>query len=179
MGPRRARSLSAEGQSLYRELGVARGASPAEIRAAYRRLALQHHPDKHAGSAAATARFQALNRAHAVLSDPRQRRLYDRHGSRGLRAAAGLGPGGAALLCALASPAGRALLLLCALLTGGCCAFGCCCGCCCDCCCHGCCGACPPRGAPAEPEEREGGAPSHCPPVSRQPAGSAAPEPGA
>ncbi|KAJ6650501.1 hypothetical protein lerEdw1_006927 [Lerista edwardsae] len=192
MGPKRERALSAEGQSLYRELGVEKGASPAQIRAAYRRLALQHHPDKNAGSAAATARFQALSRAHAVLSDARSRRLYDRYGSEGLRVAAQFGEENAALYFALASPAGRALLLLCGLLTGCWCGCCCCCGCCCHCCCR-CCGAwtpTPPEGEPApapapspqdlEAElraEAEGAPPSHCPTVSRQPAGTAPPAP--
>ncbi|MER7011912.1 DnaJ domain-containing protein [Saccharopolyspora sp. NPDC000359] len=63
----------------YAVLGLRRDARPGEITAAYRRLALRHHPDRvdSAGRAAATARFQAINEAHEVLSDPRRRRIYD------------------------------------------------------------------------------------------------------
>ncbi|XP_066483599.1 dnaJ homolog subfamily C member 5-like [Tiliqua scincoides] len=153
MGPKRERSLSRSGQSLYGVLGVEKGASAAQIRAAYRRQALRHHPDKNAGSAAAAERFKELNAAHAVLSDPRRRRLYDRYGSEGLRVAADFGEENVPLYFALASPCARAALLLCGLLTG--CWCGCCfcCGCCCGCCCR-CCGAwkpAPPAPPPAPP----------------------------
>ena len=65
---------------LYAVLGVSSAASADELRAAYRRLALEWHPDKHPGSAAATARFQAVAAAYAVLGDPRLRRDYDAFG---------------------------------------------------------------------------------------------------
>ena len=67
-------------------LGVAPDASPEEIRAAYRRLAREHHPDV-AGSAAGDT-IHSLNAAYAVLGDPVQRYDYDRQ----LRAARGAGP---------------------------------------------------------------------------------------
>lgn len=62
----------------YAILGLHRGCTNAEIRAAYRVLAMQHHPDRHAGSAEAVARTQALNAAHDTLGDPRRRQAYDR-----------------------------------------------------------------------------------------------------
>jgi protein MpaA len=66
-------------QDPYRVLGVPDDAAIDEIRSAYRRLALQHHPDVTSGSA---ERMAALNRAYAVLGDPEQRRRYDAAGAR-------------------------------------------------------------------------------------------------
>lgn len=66
----------------YEVLGVGRGATPDEIKAAFRRLAQEHHPDRNAGDADAAERFKAINAAYQVLSDPQRRRLYDRFGHR-------------------------------------------------------------------------------------------------
>ena len=57
----------------YATLGIGRGASDAEIKRAYRRLASQHHPDKGGD----TARFQAVEEAYRILSDPAARHEYD------------------------------------------------------------------------------------------------------
>ena len=62
----------------YATLGVGRRCTEAQIRAAYRLLSKQHHPDRNPGSAEAVIRAQELNAAHEVLSDPEQRRAYDR-----------------------------------------------------------------------------------------------------
>ncbi len=62
----------------YATLGLDRRCSPAQIRAAYRLLARQHHPDLNPGSPAAVRRTQELNAAHETLSDPARRRGYDR-----------------------------------------------------------------------------------------------------
>ena len=62
----------------YATLGLNRRCTLAQIRAAYRLLAAEHHPDHHPDSAEAVARMQELNAAHEILSDPRRRRLYDR-----------------------------------------------------------------------------------------------------
>jgi DnaJ-class molecular chaperone len=62
----------------YETLGVARGASQAEIRAAYRKLAKQHHPDLNPGNKAAEARFKAVSAANELLSDPDKRGRFDR-----------------------------------------------------------------------------------------------------
>lgn len=64
---------------LYEHLGVARNATPGEIKKAYRKLAMQHHPDK-GGDAEKMAN---LNRAFAVLGDEQKRLEYDRSGSTG------------------------------------------------------------------------------------------------
>lgn len=62
----------------YQTLGVARDATPEEIKAAYRRCSSTAHPDKEGGS---VERMQAVNRANDVLSDPTRRAQYDRTGS--------------------------------------------------------------------------------------------------
>lgn len=64
----------------YEILGVDRGANEAQIKKAYRKLALVHHPDKHAGGAAkaeAHRRFQAINEANETLSDASKKHAYD------------------------------------------------------------------------------------------------------
>lgn len=62
----------------YATLGLDRRCTPAQIRAAYRVLAKQHHPDLNPDSPASVARTQELNAAHAILSDPELRAAYDR-----------------------------------------------------------------------------------------------------
>jgi len=62
----------------YATLGLDRGCTDAQIRAAYRLLAKQHHPDVNGGSREAVAHTQALNAAYEILSDPARRRDYDR-----------------------------------------------------------------------------------------------------
>ncbi|EEC69330.1 hypothetical protein OsI_38432 [Oryza sativa Indica Group] len=77
-------SAAAPKRCYYEVLGVPRDCSPADIKLAFRRLALSLHPDKQPpGSdvAAATAAFQELQHAHSVLSDPHERSYYDSHRS--------------------------------------------------------------------------------------------------
>jgi molecular chaperone DnaJ len=64
----------------YKTLGVGRDASASEIKAAYRKLALQHHPDRNPGDHAAEERFKEVSLAYAVLSDDEKRSRYDRLG---------------------------------------------------------------------------------------------------
>jgi len=76
----------------YKLLGVPRNATDAEIKAAYRKLALKHHPDRNAGNKEAEDKFKKVNAAYQALSDPQKRRLYDQFGEEGV-AGAGAGPG--------------------------------------------------------------------------------------
>lgn len=77
----------------YRTLGVARNASPDEIKSAYRKLALKYHPDRNPGNKESEATFKEINEAYGVLSAPEKRQVYDQFGAEGLRAGAG-GRGG-------------------------------------------------------------------------------------
>jgi molecular chaperone DnaJ len=72
----------------YETLGVARTATAEELKAAFRRLAMQYHPDRNK-SEDAEERFKELNEAYAVLSDPQKRAAYDRYGHAGVRGAGG------------------------------------------------------------------------------------------
>ena len=67
-------------QDYYDLLGVARGADDASIKAAYRKLAKEHHPDRHNGCTDKEAQFKAINEAYDVLKDPQKRAAYDRFG---------------------------------------------------------------------------------------------------
>ena len=78
----------------YRTLGVARNASEQEIKTAFRKLALKHHPDRNDGNKESEARFKEAGEAYEVLSNPDKRRIYDQFGAEGLRAGGGRGSGG-------------------------------------------------------------------------------------
>jgi molecular chaperone DnaJ len=76
----------------YEVLEIEKNASEAEIKKAYRRLAVEHHPDRNQGSKEAEEKFKDLAEAYNVLSDPQKRQMYDRFGKEGLRGA-GFSPG--------------------------------------------------------------------------------------
>src|SRR5438270_5481469 len=67
-------------QDYYELLGVPRGADDATIKAAYRKLAKEHHPDRKNGCKESEARFKAINEAYDILKDPQKRAAYDRFG---------------------------------------------------------------------------------------------------
>jgi molecular chaperone DnaJ len=73
----------------YEVLSVERGASADDIRKAYKREALKHHPDRNPGDNAAEAKFKACNEAYQVLSDDEKRRIYDQFGHAGLEGGGG------------------------------------------------------------------------------------------
>jgi molecular chaperone DnaJ len=75
----------------YQTLGVSRTASEDDIKKAYRKLAMQYHPDRNGGSKDAEERFKELTEAYDVLRDPQKRAVYDRYGTAGLRAGGGAG----------------------------------------------------------------------------------------
>lgn len=77
----------------YEVLGVSKGASEAELKKAYRKLAMKYHPDKNPGDADAEARFKEIGEAYAVLSDAQKRQAYDQFGHAGVEGAAGGGQG--------------------------------------------------------------------------------------
>jgi len=77
----------------YEVLGITRTASEEELKKAYRRLAVQHHPDRNPGDKQAEERFKEINEAYQILSDPDKRAQYDRFGHAAFQNA-GAGPGG-------------------------------------------------------------------------------------
>jgi molecular chaperone DnaJ len=77
----------------YEVLGVARTAGDQEIKSAYRKLALQYHPDRNPGDRAAEEKFKEAAEAYAVLGDGDKRTRYDRFGHAGVSGPAGGGPG--------------------------------------------------------------------------------------
>jgi molecular chaperone DnaJ len=81
--------VSTSTRDYYEVLGVRRDASNDDVKAAYRKAALRHHPDKNPGDVAAEERFKEAAEAYAVLSDPEKRARYDRFGVEGVRGAGG------------------------------------------------------------------------------------------
>jgi molecular chaperone DnaJ len=69
----------------YEILGVQRSASPEEIKKAYRKLALQYHPDRNPGKKEAEEKFKEAAEAYEVLGDPQKRQRYDQFGHEGMR----------------------------------------------------------------------------------------------
>ena len=72
-------------QDYYQILGVARNATPEDIKKAYRALANKYHPDKNKGDKQAEEMFKKISEAYAVLSNPEKRQDYDAMGSSAFR----------------------------------------------------------------------------------------------
>lgn len=78
----------------YEALGVDRGAGQDEIKKAYRKLAMQHHPDRNAGDKTAEAKFKEAAEAYDVLGDAQKRQQYDQFGHAAFQGAGAGGPAG-------------------------------------------------------------------------------------
>jgi len=78
----------------YEILGVTRGCDGPALKSAFRKLAMEHHPDRNGGCEEAAGRFKELNEAYSVLSDPQKRAAYDRFGHAGVNGMGAGGPGG-------------------------------------------------------------------------------------
>jgi molecular chaperone DnaJ len=85
----------AEKRDYYNILGLKKGAAEADIKKAFRKLAMQYHPDKNPGDKAAEEKFKEVNEAYGVLSDPEKKDRYDRFGHAGVDPSAGFGGAGA------------------------------------------------------------------------------------
>ena len=79
----------------YEVLGVERGCDDAGLKAAFRKQAMEHHPDRNGGCEDAEGRFKEINEAYSILSDPQKRAAYDRFGHAGANGQqGGFGGGG-------------------------------------------------------------------------------------
>src|SRR5271165_6816688 len=81
-------------QDFYTTLGVARDASADDLKRAYRKLAMQYHPDRNPNNKQAEAKFKELNEAYDVLKDDQKRAAYDRFGHAAFEQGGAGGPGG-------------------------------------------------------------------------------------
>ncbi|XP_038584909.1 dnaJ homolog subfamily C member 5-like isoform X3 [Micropterus salmoides] len=126
------RKMSTAGESLYKVLGLEKGASPEEIKKAYRKLALRHHPDKNPDNPEAAEKFKVINNANSILSDENKRKIYNEYGSMGLYMSEQFGNDDARVYALMSKCWFKALLVCCSIFTC----------CCCFCCCCFCCGAC-------------------------------------
>ena len=82
-------------RDFYEVLGVERGASEAELKKAYRRLAMKYHPDRNPDDESAIEKFKEANEAYEVLTDAQTRAAYDQYGHAGVDPNMGGGGGGA------------------------------------------------------------------------------------
>ena len=73
----------------YEILGTAKGASADDIKKAYRKKALQYHPDRNPGDPEAEKQFKKISEAYEVLSDEKKRQIYDQYGADAVHGFAG------------------------------------------------------------------------------------------
>lgn len=83
----------AEKRDYYEVLGVQKGASDAEIKSAYKKMAIKYHPDRNPGDKEAEEKFKEAAEAYDVLRDPQKRQRYDQFGHAGMGGAGGFGGG--------------------------------------------------------------------------------------
>ena len=88
--------MAQEKRDYYEVLGVSKTATDAEIKKAYRKLAMKYHPDYNPGDKEAEEKFKEVNEANEVLSDPKKRQLYDQYGFAGVDPAYAAQNGGGA-----------------------------------------------------------------------------------
>src|ERR1700751_4728745 len=80
-------------QDFYETLGAPKSPSPDELKRAYRKLAMQYHPDRNSGDKGAEQKFKDLNEAYDILKDDQKRAAYDRFGHAAFEQGGGRGPG--------------------------------------------------------------------------------------
>ncbi len=71
-------------EDYYSTLNLAKDASDADVKKAYRKLAMKYHPDRNSGDSAAEEKFKTVSEAYEILSDPQKRQAYDMHGHAGV-----------------------------------------------------------------------------------------------
>ena len=84
----------AEKRDYYEVLGLQKGASEAEIKSAFRKMAMKYHPDRNPDDKEAEEKFKEVNEAYSILSDPDKKSKYDKFGHAGVDPNAGFGGGG-------------------------------------------------------------------------------------
>ncbi len=80
-------------QDYYQTLGIAKNSSDADIKKAYRKLAMKYHPDRNLGDTSSEVKFKDAKEAYEVLSDPQKRNAYDQFGHAGVNSQGGMGGG--------------------------------------------------------------------------------------